>query len=167
MLQVLQATTAHKSAAVRFHRTAHQHKRPRCRPGCPNVPRAPNLPDEATPSHPQPTMGGLHRRLCPISRRRERTIGLLVCIYLPPSNPSPLKGPLQLTRGGGFNDSFHDNGVILPLRECPRLVNDMALGSPIHWIIFFVVGVIGLGPLINLLDSFTIGFLSLGMLYGF
>ena len=33
------------------------------------------------------------------------------------------------------------------------LADDMALGPPIHWIIFFVVGVIGLGPLINLLDG--------------
>ncbi len=33
------------------------------------------------------------------------------------------------------------------------LANDIALGLPIHWIIFFVVGVIGLGPLINLLDG--------------
>ena len=33
------------------------------------------------------------------------------------------------------------------------LVDDMALGPPIYWIIFFVVGVIGLGPLINLLDG--------------
>ena len=33
------------------------------------------------------------------------------------------------------------------------LADDMALGPPIHWIIFFVVGVIGLEPLINLLDG--------------
>ncbi len=33
------------------------------------------------------------------------------------------------------------------------LVDDMALGPPIHWIIFFVVGVIGLESLINLLDG--------------
>ena len=33
------------------------------------------------------------------------------------------------------------------------LADDMAFGSPIHWIIFFVVGIIGLGPLINLLDG--------------
>jgi hypothetical protein len=31
------------------------------------------------------------------------------------------------------------------------VANDIALGPPMHWIIFFVVGVIGLGPLINLL----------------
>ncbi len=57
-LQVLQATTAHESAAVTLHRTACRHKRPCCRPGRRNVPRAPNPPDEATPSHPQPMMGG-------------------------------------------------------------------------------------------------------------
>ena len=33
------------------------------------------------------------------------------------------------------------------------LADDMALGPPIHWIIFFVVGVIGLEPLIYLLDG--------------
>jgi hypothetical protein len=33
------------------------------------------------------------------------------------------------------------------------LTKDIALGLPIHWIIFFVVGVIGLGSLINLLDG--------------
>ena len=43
--------------------------------------------------------------------------------------------------------NVHDESTILVV-----LANDMALGPPIHWIIFFVVGVIGLGPLINLLD---------------
>ncbi len=57
-LQVLQATTAHESAAVTLHRMACQHKQPCRRPGRCNVPWAPNPPDEATPSHPQPTMGG-------------------------------------------------------------------------------------------------------------
>ena len=33
------------------------------------------------------------------------------------------------------------------------LADDMALGPPIHWIIFFVVGIISLGLLINLLDG--------------
>ena len=49
----------------------------------------------------------------------------------------------------------------MPINERVRVVrsvlvvlaNDMALWPPIHWIIFFVVGVIGLGPLINLLDG--------------
>ena len=34
-----------------------------------------------------------------------------------------------------------------------ELAGDMALGPPIHWIILFVVGVIGLEPLINLVDG--------------
>ena len=38
------------------------------------------------------------------------------------------------------------------------LADNMALGPPIQWIIFFVVGVIGLGPLINLLDGHSLGF---------
>ena len=38
------------------------------------------------------------------------------------------------------------------------LADDMALGPPIHWIIFFVVGVIGLEPLINLLDGLQLKF---------
>ncbi len=31
--------------------------------------------------------------------------------------------------------------------------DDMALGPPIHWIILLVVGIIGLEPVINLLDG--------------
>jgi hypothetical protein len=41
------------------------------------------------------------------------------------------------------------------------LANDMALGPPIHWIIFFVVGIIGLVPLTNLLDGLKLGDLFL------
>ena len=37
-----------------------------------------------------------------------------------------------------------------------ELADDIALGPPIHWILLFVVGVIGLGPLINLLDGFPL-----------
>jgi hypothetical protein len=37
------------------------------------------------------------------------------------------------------------------------LANNMALGPPIHWIIFFMVGLIGLVPLINLLDGLRLG----------
>jgi hypothetical protein len=44
--------------------------------------------------------------------------------------------------------SVHDKSTVLAV-----LADDMALGPPIHWIIFFVVGIIGLGPLINLLDG--------------
>ena len=49
--------TAHNSAAVTLHWTACRHKRPRCRPGRRNVPRAPNPLDEAIPSHPLPMTG--------------------------------------------------------------------------------------------------------------
>ena len=60
--------------------------------------------------------------------------------------------------------SVHDKSSVLVV-----LVNDMALGLPIHWVIFIVVGVIGLGPLINLLDGppLSVWFLSLGLLFGF
>jgi hypothetical protein len=57
-LHVLKATTAHESAAVTLHWTACRHKRPHRRPGRRNVPRAPNPPDEAIPSHPLPMTGG-------------------------------------------------------------------------------------------------------------
>ena len=56
--QILQSTTANEWAAITLHQTARQRKCPRCRPGCRNVPRAPNLADEAIPSHPLPSMGG-------------------------------------------------------------------------------------------------------------
>ncbi len=39
-------------------------------------------------------------------------------------------------------------------RICPcRVGNDMARGSPIHWIVFFAADFISLVPLINLLDG--------------
>jgi hypothetical protein len=44
--------------------------------------------------------------------------------------------------------SVHDKSTVLVV-----LANNMALGPPIHWIILFVVGIIGLGPLLNLLDG--------------
>jgi hypothetical protein len=52
--------------------------------------------------------------------------------------------------------SVHDENTLLVV-----LASDMALGPPIHWIIFFVVGVIGLGPLINLLDGIPLKQLGL------
>ena len=55
---VLQSTPATASAAFALHQVACRRKRPRCRPGRRNVPRAPNPPDEAIPSHPLPMMGG-------------------------------------------------------------------------------------------------------------
>jgi hypothetical protein len=48
---------------------------------------------------------------------------------------------------------FHRGSVHGESTALAVLANDMAIGPPIHWIIFFVVGVIGLGPLINLLDG--------------
>ena len=57
--QVLQSTTANESAAITLHPTARRRKRPRRRPGRRNRPRAPNRPNEAIPSHPLPTMGGM------------------------------------------------------------------------------------------------------------
>jgi hypothetical protein len=44
--------------------------------------------------------------------------------------------------------SVHDKSTLLVM-----LADNMALRPPIHWIIFFVVGGIDLGPLINLLDG--------------
>ena len=56
--------------------------------------------------------------------------------------------------------SVHDKSTALVV-----FVDATALGPPIHWIIFIVVGVIGLGPLINLLNgpSRKLGFHSLGL----
>jgi len=119
-LQVLQATTAHESAAVTLHRTACRHKRPRCRPGRRNVPQAPNPPDEATPSHPQPTMGGTSPpTLSDLTSARANDRDPRS--HLSPSlQPFTIEGATSTYSRGGFNDSFHDNGVILPLRKCPR-----------------------------------------------
>jgi hypothetical protein len=119
-LQILQATTAHESAAVTLHRTACQHKRPCCHPGCRNVPRAPNLPDEATLSHPQPTMGGTSPpTLSDLTSARANDRAHRS--HLSPSiQPFTIEGATSTYSGGGFNDSFCNNGVILPPRECPR-----------------------------------------------
>jgi hypothetical protein len=65
--------------------------------------------------------------------------------------------PSVTTASFFHRESVHDESTVLIL-----LADDMALGPPIYRIIFFVVGVIGLGPLINLLERFTIEFLSLG-----
>ena len=44
--------------------------------------------------------------------------------------------------------SVHDESTVLVV-----LADNMALWPQIHWILFFVVGVIDLGSLINLLDG--------------
>jgi hypothetical protein len=56
--QDLQATTAHGSAAIMLDQMACRCKRPCCCPGRRIGPWAPHPPDEAIPSHPQPTLGG-------------------------------------------------------------------------------------------------------------
>ncbi len=48
---------------------------------------------------------------------------------------------------------FHRGNVHGKSTVLVELADDMALRPPIHWIILFVVGVIGLEPLINLLDG--------------
>ena len=58
------------------------------------------------------------------------------------------RGVSKREREMPINRRVHVVGSVLIM-----LANDIALGLPIHWIIFFVVGVIGLGPLINLLDG--------------
>jgi hypothetical protein len=61
--------------------------------------------------------------------------------------------------------SVHNKSTVLVV-----LANDTALGPPIHWINFFVVGGIGLGPLINLLDGLPLkqlGFIVWDLLFGF
>jgi hypothetical protein len=70
--------------------------------------------------------------------------------------------PSATTASFFHRGSVHDESSVLVV-----LVDNMALGHPIHWIIFFVVCVIGIKSLINLMDRFTIGFLSLGLLFGF
>ncbi len=56
--------------------------------------------------------------------------------------------PSKTTASFFHRGSIQDESSVLVV-----LADDMALGPPIHWIIFFVVGVIGLEPLINLLDG--------------
>ena len=45
------------------------------------------------------------------------------------------------------------NGRVRVFGPVLVVLADIALGPPIHWIIFFTVGAIGLGSLINLLDG--------------
>ncbi len=124
-LQVLQSTTANESAAIALHQTARRRKWPRRRPGHRNVPRAPNPADEAIPSHPLPTMGGTSTQTTTHTtsvRANDRDPCLPMSSASPPpmTLPSPtlqpftIEGGTSTYLGGGFNDSFCDNGVILP-----------------------------------------------------
>ena len=59
--------------------------------------------------------------------------------------------------------SVHDESTALVV-----FVGATALGPPIHWIIFFVVDVIGLEPLINLLNGLRLkwwGFIVWDLLF--
>jgi len=71
--------------------------------------------------------------------------------------------PSKTTASFLHRGSVHDESSVLVV-----LVDDMALGPPIHWIIFIVVGVIGLEPLINLLDGLQLkwwGFIVWDLLF--
>jgi len=117
---VLQSTPAPTSAAIELHQMARRRKRPRRRHGRRNVPRAPNPPDEATPSHhPQLTMGGTSTPTTTLMSTRANDQDPR--LHLSPSlQPFTIEGTTSTYSGGGFNDSFRDIGVILPPRKCPR-----------------------------------------------
>ena len=93
--QVLQSTTANKSSAITPHQTARRHKRPHRRPGYRNVPRAPNPVDEAIPSHPLPTMGGIstltstHHTKSACANDRDPCLPMSSASPLPMTLPSP------------------------------------------------------------------------------
>ena len=139
MSPVFPATAAHQSAAITLYMTAHRRKRPRRRPGRRNVPRAPNPPDEAFPSHPLPTMGGAsmptttHVTSARASDRDHRSN--MSSPTLPPmALPSPSHQPFTVEGGNftylwkGFTDSFCVKDILLPprkssrQRQCPRRV---------------------------------------------
>jgi len=130
-LHVLQATMAQESAAIMLHRMARQRKRPCCRPGRRNVYRAPNPADEAIPSHLLPMMGETSMPKTTdtkLGRANDRDPRLPMSSTSPPpmTLPSPslqpftIEGDTSTYSGGGFNDSFRDNGIILPPRKCPQ-----------------------------------------------
>ncbi len=128
---VLQSTPATASAASVLHQMARRRKRPRRRPGRRNVPRAPNPPNKAIPSHPLPMTGGTSMpttthltsaRANDRDHRSNMASPSLVPMTLPsPSHqPFTIEGGNSTYSGGGCNNSFRDNGVILPPRKCPR-----------------------------------------------
>ena len=107
-----------------------QRKRPHHCPGCCNQPRAPNLPDEAIPSHPLPTMGGPSTPTTNTksARANDRDPRLPKSSASPPpmTLPFPSLQPFSIEGGnstysrGGFTDSFRDKGVLLPSRKCQQ-----------------------------------------------
>jgi hypothetical protein len=73
--------------------------------------------------------------------------------------------PSKTTASFFHRGSINDKSSVLVV-----LADDMALGPPIHWIIFIVVDVIGLEPLINLLNGLQLkwwGFIVWDLLFGF
>jgi hypothetical protein len=159
--------SAFESATVPPQKTASRLKRPRCRPCHRNRPRAPNPADEAIPSHPQSMMGGtsMPTITLPATSARATTHCSMTSSpmsFAMPSSSSPSLQPFMLhekgrnEKGEGDANQHQQKGTCRRIR--PRL------GPPIHWIIFFVVGVIGLGPLINLLNGLSLkcGFYTLG-----
>ena len=128
---VLQSTLATESDAITLHQTARQRKRPRCRPGRRNRPRAPNPPTEAIPSHPLPMMGGAsmptmtHLTSAQANNRDHRSNMSspslpLMTLPSPSHQPFTIEGVNSPYSGGGFTDSFHDKGKTLPPRQCSR-----------------------------------------------
>jgi hypothetical protein len=114
-----------------LHQTARQRKRPCRRPGRRNVPWAPNPADEAIPSHPLPMMGGTSTPTTTHTKSacaNDRDPCLPMSLASPPPmtlssptlQPFSIEGGTSTNSGGGFNDSFRNNGVILPPRKCPR-----------------------------------------------
>ena len=123
--------SAFESATVPPQKTARRLKRPRRRPCRRNRPRAPNNLDGAIPSHPLPITGGTsmptttHLASARANDRDHRS-NMSSPSLLPMTLPSPSHQPFTIEggnstySGGGFNDSFRDNGASLPPRKCPR-----------------------------------------------
>ena len=106
---VLQSTMATMSAAIMLIQTARRRKRPRRRPGRRNGPRAPNSPNEATPSHPVPTtMGGT---IMPTTNHLLSARATVICRSTVSPSAQPFvthhrTGDVVSTRGR--NDFFRD-----------------------------------------------------------
>ncbi len=127
---VLQSTPANDSATIALPQMARRCKRPCRRPGRRNGPRAPSPPDEAIPSHPQPTMGGASMPTMPhltLARANDWDPRSTMSYPVPPMTlPSPshqpftIKGGDSTSSGEGFNDSFRIKDIVLPPRKCSR-----------------------------------------------
>ena len=113
-----------------LHQTARRRKRPRRRPGRCNGPRAPNRPNEAIPSHPLPTMGGMspptttHPMSAHANDRDHRSImsSPVPPMTLPSPSPCPftVEGGTSTSSVGGFIDSFRVTDLLLPPRKSSR-----------------------------------------------